>query len=163
MNVRNGLGPAGALLLIIALAGGAQAGRGDLERNKQVVRRVFEDVLTQGRIEVERAIHTPDFVAHAGDRSAGLEEDIAAAQGWRDAFPDLVVTVEQLIAEGDRVAAFWTARGTNTGEGHGLPATGRSGAAQGITIFRLVGGRIAEEWNVMDQYGMLKQLGLLPK
>ncbi len=162
MDSRRGLAILSALLSLAVLVGAAQAGRQDLERNKQVVRRVYEDVLNQGRLDVAREIHTADFKAHAGTRTAGLEEDIAAARGWRSAFPDLVVTIEQMLAEGDRVAVFWTARGTNTGEGNGLPATGQGGEARGMTIFRLEKGRIAEEWNVMDRYGMLKQLGLLP-
>ncbi len=162
MDRRRGSWILSTLLMLVVLAGVAHAGRRDLERNKQVVRRVYEDVLNRGRLDVAREIHTADFTAHAGTRTAGLEEDIAAAEGWRSAFPDLVVTIEQMVAEGDRVAVFWTARGTNTGEGNGLPATGRGGEGRGMSIFRLVDGRIAEEWNVMDKYGMLKQLGLLP-
>jgi len=73
------------------------------------------------------------------------------------------VHVDQLIAEGDRVVALWTARGTNTGEGNGLPATGRRVGGRGITIFRLVKGRIADEWGLIDQYGIYQQLGLLTK
>ncbi len=162
MDMRRGLSILSTLLSLVAVVGVAHAGRRDLERNKQVVRRVYEDVLNQGRLDVAREIHTPDFTAHSGQRTAGIEEDIAAVKGWRSAFPDFVVTIDQMVAEGDRVAVLWTARGTNTGEGNGLPATGRGGQTQGLTIFRLVKGRIAEEWNVMDKYGMLKQLGLLP-
>jgi steroid delta-isomerase-like uncharacterized protein len=119
-------------------------------------------VLSQGRFDVSLAIHTPDFVAHAGARSAGLEEDLQFSRGWRQAFPDLVVSVNQMVGEGDRIVVFWTARGTNTGAGNGLPATGKSIEATGITIFRFVKERIAEEWNVSDQLTAMRQLGLVP-
>ncbi len=132
------------------------------ERHKVVARKVFEEVLSQGRFDVSLAIHTPDFVAHAGARSVGLEEDLRFSRGWRQAFPDLVVAVNQMVAEGDRVAVYWTARGTNTGAGNDLPATGKSIEVTGITIFRFVGERIAEEWNVSDEMTAMRQLGLIP-
>ncbi|MGE5276868.1 MAG: ester cyclase [Acidobacteriota bacterium] len=137
--------------------------KGRLDRNKAVARKVFEDVLSRGRFDVSLAIHTPDFVAHAGAKSAGLEEDLQFSRGWRQAFPDLVVSVNQMVAEGDRVAVYWTARGTNTGAGNGLPATGKSIEATGITIFRFVEDRIAEEWNVSDELTAMRQLGLVPE
>ena len=136
--------------------------KGRLERNKAVAREVFEDVLSRGRFDVSLAIHTTDFVAHAGAKSVGLEEDLRFSRGWRQAFPDLVVTVGQMVAEGDRVAVFWTARGTNSGAGNSLPATGKTIDVTGITIFRFEHERIAEEWNVMDELTAMRQLGLVP-
>ncbi len=151
-----------AAVLVLAGAQSVAASHKEQERNKAVARRLFEEELSRGNWEVGLEIHTPDFVAHAGRRTAGLAEDIESAKEWRRAFPDLVVTVDQMVAEGDRVAVLWTGRGTNTGTGHGFPATGKSGQAGGITIFRFVNGRIAEEWGVIDQLSMLKQLGLIP-
>ncbi len=152
-----------AAVVVLGGAEGATASHKEQERNKAVARRLFEEELSQGNWDVALEIHTPDFVAHAGTRTASLAEDIESAKDWRRAFPDLVVTVDQMVAEGDRVAVLWTGRGTNSGTGHGFPATGKSGQAGGITIFRFVDGRIAEEWGVIDQLGMLRQLGLLPK
>ena len=153
-----------ALLLVFVFAGPqcVAAPHKEQERNKAVARRLFEEELSRGNWDVAREIHTADFVVHAGQRTAGVAEDIESAKEWRRAFPDLVVTVEQMVAEGDRVAVLWTGRGTNTGTGQGLPATGKSGQAGGITIFRFVNGRIAEEWGVIDQLSILKQLGLFP-
>jgi steroid delta-isomerase-like uncharacterized protein len=70
--------------------------------------------------------------------------------------------VNKLVAEGDLVTAGWTCQGANTGVGHGLPATGKAVVVSGITIFRLKDGKLAEEWGVIDMWGLLKQLGLAP-
>jgi steroid delta-isomerase-like uncharacterized protein len=70
--------------------------------------------------------------------------------------------MDQVVAEGDLVAVRWTAGGTNTGVGHGLPATGKKAEISGITIFRVKDGKLAEEWGLIDTWGLLKQLGLAP-
>lgn len=147
--------------IVLAAASGCASSR-TLDRNKGVARMVFEDVLTQGKWEVFDRIHAPEFVAHAGGRSEGRAEDLESARGWRAAMPDLTVTVEQVIAEGDLVAVRWTGRGTNTGTGNGLQATGRRLEIPGITLFRIVRGRIVEEWNMIDELGLLRQLGAEP-
>ena len=77
-------------------------------------------------------------------------------------FPDVVISPEKLIAEGDLVTIYWIARGTNTGAGNGLPATGKKAELAGITIWRIVDGKIKEEWSAFDQLSMMQQLGLLP-
>jgi len=136
--------------------------RDKTERNKAQVRKVFEEGLTQGRWDVFEEVHRKDFIAHAGKRNATLAEDLNSAKGWRQAFPDLVMTVDQMVAEGDLVAVRFSGRGTNTGSGNGLPATGNYAEGSGITIFRMMDGEIAEEWNVADELGLLRQLGLLP-
>lgn len=141
---------------------GAASGA-SLERDKAVARSLFEVALSKGDWGEYRRIHTADFLAHAtGSPSASLEEDLASAKEWRAAFPDLAVRVERVVAEGGLVAVQWIARGTNTGVGNGLPATGRSVEAGGITIFRMEDGRIAEEWSSIDMLQLLRQLGLLP-
>jgi Predicted ester cyclase len=83
-------------------------------------------------------------------------------KGWHEAFPDVVIVPEKLIAEGDLVTIYWIARGTNTGTGNGLPATGKKVEQAGITIWRIVNGKIKEEWSAFDQLSMMQQLGLLP-
>ena len=92
---------------------------------------------------------------------AGREEDLEFAKGWRRAFPDGAYTIEKLVAEGDLVAVYWTARGTNTGEGNSLPATGKTIDITGVTLLKIVDGLIVEEWNVYDQLGLYRQLGLM--
>jgi len=132
------------------------------ERNKTVARRVFEEVFTQGKFEAVDELYAPDFVNHGLHRDVGLQEDREATRGWRTAFPNLEMKAEKLIAEGDLVSVLWIAHGTNTGTGKGLSATGKSIEVSGITIWRIVDGRIKEEWSSFDELGILRQLGLLP-
>ena len=89
----------------------------------------------------------------------GLKHLIA---GFRAAFPDLHCTVEDEIIDGDRIAAHWTLRGTHEGAFLGSPPTGRTVEVQGIFFARTAGGRIVENWIVLDQLGMLQQLGIVP-
>jgi len=130
--------------------------------NKAVARSFFEDVLDKGKLEDYSKSHAPDFVAHAEGRLASLDEDMAAAREQRKAVPDMRVKVNHMVAEGNLVSVYWTASGTNTAAGWGMPATGKSLSVHGMTLFRFARGLIQEEWSVFDQYSILKQLGLLP-
>lgn len=130
--------------------------------NKAVARVVFDDILSRGKIAENEGIYHPRFVAHGPSRDAGREEDRAASAGWRQAAPDLRMEVLRMVAECDHVVVHWSGSGTNTGEGNGLPATGRRMTnLWGMTIFRMEDGKIREEWTSFDQYPMLQQLGLL--
>ena len=132
------------------------------DRNKAVVRRVFTDILSQGKFEVAAEIYAKDFVNHEGAKDLNLDESQAVDHGWRAAFPDLELTVEREIAEGDFVTVLWRGGGTNTGSGNGLNATGKRAEGRGISIFRVVDGRIKEEWTETSQLLILRQLGLFP-
>jgi steroid delta-isomerase-like uncharacterized protein len=133
-----------------------------LAHNERLGRTVLEEVLGKGRIAENEHIYHRDFVAHGGERDYSRGEDRAATEGWHKAVPDIQVSALRIVADCRRVVVHFEARGTNTGEGNGLPATGRAVRMQGITIFGIRDGQIAEEWTIVDQYGMLKQLGLLP-
>jgi steroid delta-isomerase-like uncharacterized protein len=132
------------------------------EQNKAIAKRAFEEILSQGRFELATELYAKDFINHGLHSNASLEEDQAALRGWHAAFPDVVVVPEKLIAENDLVTIYWIARGTNTGTGNGLPATGKKAELAGITIWRIADGKIKEEWSAFDQLSMMKQLGLLP-
>ncbi len=132
------------------------------EQNKAIARRAFEEILGGGRFELAEQLYAKDFVNHGIHRNATLEEDQAALKGWHQAFSDISIVPEKLIAEGDLVTIYWIARGTNTGTGNGLPATGKKAELAGITIWRIVDGKIKEEWSAFDQLSMMQQLGLLP-
>jgi steroid delta-isomerase-like uncharacterized protein len=132
------------------------------EQNKAIAKRAFEEILSQGRFELATELYAKDFINHGLHSNASLEEDQAALRGWHAAFPDVVVIPEKLIAENDLVTIYWIARGTNTGTGNGLPATGKKAELAGITIWRIADGKIKEEWSAFDQLSMMKQLGLLP-
>jgi len=150
------LPPLFVLPLAIAVAQQPQ-----LEGNKAVVRRVFHEILSHGNYEVASEIYAPDFVNHTATKDVALEEDQAASRGWRAAFPDLNMTIEKEIAEGEFVTVLWKGHGTNTGTGNGLNATGKTADGRGISIFRVVDGKIKEEWTEYDQLILMRQLGLM--
>ncbi|MGH7601513.1 MAG: ester cyclase, partial [bacterium] len=81
---------------------------------------------------------------------------------FRTAFPDLQVTVEDIIAKGDKVWVYTTMRGTNKGEFMGMPATGKKIEVKGIDIVRFVNGKAVEHWGVSDDLTMMQQLGMIP-
>ena len=132
------------------------------EQNKAIARRAFEEILSGGRFELAEQLYAKDFINHGIHRDVSLEEDQAALKGWHQAFSDITIVPEKLIAEGDLVTIYWIARGTNNGAGNGLPATGKKAELAGITIWRIVDGKIKEEWSAFDQLSMMQQLGLLP-
>ena len=131
------------------------------EQNKALAKRAFEELLSKGRFELAEQLYAKDFVNHGIHREITLDEDQAALKGWHQAFPDLSIAPDKLIADGDLVAVYWIARGTNTGAGNGLPPTGKKVEQSGITIWRIVDGKIKEEWSAFDQLSMMQQLGLL--
>src|SRR5215470_595337 len=133
----------GAVMVAAPVAAGAETA----QQRKAVARRVFDEIFNQGKFEVAAEIYSKDFVNHGVSRDVGLKEDQDAARGWKSAFPDLKMTVEMMIAEGNLVTVLWRGEGTNTGEGNGLPATGKRLAGRGITIWRIEGGKIREEWS----------------
>lgn len=135
------------------------------EANKAIARRVVEDIFNAGRLEVADEIVTPDFVGHdpaSPEPITGPEGLRRQAEGYRTAFPDVRLTIEDEIAEGDRVVTRWSARGTHEGELFGIPATGKQATVTGITIDRIDDGRIVETWTNWDTLGLLQQLGAIP-
>jgi steroid delta-isomerase-like uncharacterized protein len=132
------------------------------EQNKATAKRAFEEILSHGRFDLAEQLYAKDFVNHGLHSNASLEEDQTALKGWHAAFPDVVIVPEKLIAENDLVTIYWIARGTNTGTGNGLPATGKKAELAGITIWRIVDDKIKEEWSAFDQLSMMQQLGLIP-
>ena len=131
--------------------------------NKQLLRRYYEEVLMQGRVDILEAIARADYVEHSPfpGHGQGLEGLRQRVNTLRTAF-NQHFTLELLIAEGDKVAVLWTTRGTHMGEFLGLPATGKSYTIQGVDIHQLRDGRMAEHWDVVDLYGFLVQVGAVP-
>jgi len=111
---------------------------------------------------VAAEVYATDFVNHGVQSSVGLQEDQEALKGWRQAIPELKMTVVPTVVEGDLVTVVWTAEGTNTGESNGLPATGKKVRSRGTTLWRIVNGKIREEWGEFDTLRLWKQLGLVP-
>jgi steroid delta-isomerase-like uncharacterized protein len=135
------------------------------EQNKMIVSRVIENVWNQGDYSVVGELVARDYVGHsylAEGETHGNEGYQQYFQEQRAAFADIHYTVEDQVAEGDRVATRWTARATHTGEFQGMPATARKGRVEGISIFRVANGCIVECWTNYDSLGLIQQLGLLP-
>jgi steroid delta-isomerase-like uncharacterized protein len=148
------------LVVAMTLPGRAQPAS-DQQTNKTVARTFFEEVLGQGKLERYSTFHAADFVAHSAERDYTLAEDVAVAREERAALPDMQIAVKHIVAEGDLVVVHWTAWGTNTQPGMGLPATGKPVNVSGMTLFRFRAGKISEEWNAWSMLSVLKQVGLL--
>ena len=127
--------------------------------NKNTVRRFFEE----GLIAFDELLD-PAFILH--DAPPGLPPGIEGCKVidvmFGTAFPDYKHTIHDLIAEGDKVVARWTFHGTNEGDFQGLPPTGKKVTIPGISVFRLVDGKIMDDWTISDTFGLMQQLGAIP-
>jgi len=137
-----------------------------LTDNKTVSRRFLEEVWNKGNLAVLNEIITRDHVNSGPGTLPGLPNGPEGSKQlvtvYRNAFPDVHFTIDDQIAEGDKVVTRWTAHGTHQGELVGIPATGKSSTVTGISVDRLVNGKIAESWGIFDQFGMMQQLGVIP-
>ncbi len=130
------------------------------EDNKVPVRRLFEEMFSQGRYELTDQVFARGCAVHFGGRSVGLQEAVAEGKGWRSAAPDLRMTVEQITENGDMVNVVWAARGTHTGQGNGLKPTGKRISMQGRSQFKVANGKIVEAWNEEYRPELFRQLGV---
>jgi len=134
------------------------------EQNKQVFRRLIEEGFSQGKLEVLNDVFAPNFVEHQdGFVPPNVEGVKGAIVSLRTAAPDLKLTIEEIIASGEKTWARITGRGTHRGPFMGRPATGRPFAITVIDICRFENGKIVEHWGVADRLSMMAQLGLLPR
>lgn len=133
--------------------------------NKAIVRRFYEEVVNNGNMTVAGELMAQDYIEHgspAGQPSGivGFQQFVAMVA---TAFPDLQVTVEDLIAEGDKVVARVTVRGTHKGTLMGsIPPTGKHATWTGIDIFQIASGKIVGRWNQRDLLGLMQRLGVIP-
>lgn len=135
------------------------------KENKALVRRFVDEVQSQGNVDAIYEFCSPEFVNHSAP--PGLPPDregikVVTAM-FRGAFPDSYFTVEDMIAEGDKVTTRKTFHGTHEGEFMGIPPTGRHVSMGLIDIVRISEGRVVEHWSVGDNLGMMQQLGVIPQ
>ncbi len=135
------------------------------EENKAVVRREMEEIFNQGgNLDAVEEIYAPEYVGHEptfGD-IRGVEAVKQFAATYRQAFPDLQTTIEDQVAEGDKVVTRFTSRGTHQGETEDFgPPTGTRIEVTGITIEQFSEGKIVEDWTNWDALGLMQQLGLM--
>ena len=135
------------------------------EENKALARR-WADIFNQGNLDLVDEIYDPDYVDH----DPTMPEDVRGVEGarefysmYRSAFPDTQITIEDQLAEGDMVSTRWTARGTHQGELMGVPPSGNRVEVMGVTISRIEGGKIVEEWDIYDALGMMQAIGAVPE
>jgi steroid delta-isomerase-like uncharacterized protein len=133
------------------------------ERNKAVIRRFVEEVQNQKNWAAYDELNADDFVNLSAP--PGVPSDKAGGRmflgAFISAFPDSYVTIEDMIAEGDRVVTKKTFHGTHTGDLNGIPPTGNRVSIQYVDIMRLRDGRIVEHWLSMDQLSFMQQLGVV--
>jgi len=135
------------------------------DANREISRRILDEVFNQGREEVADELIAPEAIGHdpaLPEPTRGPEGLKQNAATYRGAFPDLRVGIDDQCAEGELVCTRWTAKGTNTGDFWGMAATGKQATITGITIDRIAGGKIVESWTNWDTLGMLQQLGVVP-
>lgn len=134
--------------------------------NKELARQYIEELWNNGRLELASTLLAPGYAVHdpgTPGRQGGIEGEKEAVSLYRSAFPDLHFTIEDLIAEGDRVVVRWSARGTHLGDLMGMPPTGRQGSPTGMSILHCVDGKIHEHWHNWDTLGLMQQLGVIPQ
>lgn len=133
------------------------------ERNRQLVDRFWAEIWNQGELDVADQLVSADLLLSLPGRElrgpAGLKEWVATIRGG---FPDIHFTIAQTLVDGDDVGVRWTAAGTHTGSLLGIASTGKKITMTGITMFRIIGGKIAEEYASEDMLGLMQQLGVLP-
>lgn len=135
------------------------------EENKNLLRRWWEALNQRNALEIIDETYASDYVLH----DPSLSEPVQGVQGVREfisaviaGFPDAHYTIEDLIAEGDKVVQRLSVRGTHQGEFQGIPPTGKSAAVWLMVISRVANNKIVEEWQMVDSLGMMQQLGVIP-
>ena len=132
------------------------------EANIATVRRAIDEGWNEGNLEAIDELFAADFVEHQAGIGPGREGVKGSIQILRTAFPDLHLTFEDIIAEGDMVWVRLSAGGTHAGVFMGLPGTGRQIELTVIDILRVVDGRLVEHWGVADRFSVAQQIGLFP-
>ena len=134
------------------------------EENKAVARREIVELFGRGNFDAANDIYHPDYVGHeptSGD-IRGIEAAKQYAASFRQAFPDLQPTIEDQVAEGDKIVTRFSVRGTHQGETEDFgPPTGNRFEITGITVEQFAEGKIVEDWTIFDALGLMQQLGLV--
>ena len=135
------------------------------EQNKSIVRRWVENGWNKGNLALVDELYTPDYTLHDAQATAPVNSAAAFKQyvmSYRTAMPDLHFAIDDLVAEGDKVAWRFTARGTQTGPLGTLPPTGKKAVVTGTVTSRFTGGKWCEDYINLDVLGMMQQLGVIP-
>ena len=136
-----------------------------VEQDKALVRQFIDEIFNRGNMSMVDELFAADFVEHE-ELPPGIPRDregvIQLTSMLRSAFPDFKATIDDMIAEGDKVVIRQTWSGTQQGEFMGIPPTGKSVSIGVIDIIRMADGKVMEHWGQMDSMGMMQQLGAIP-
>ena len=133
-----------------------------IEDNKNLSKKLFEEVWNKGNLDVVDDLIALDYVIHMGNKDlVGIDNYKNFVKIYRNAFPDIYYTVNDLIAEDDKVVERWSAQGTHKGELLGIPPTNKKLKVTGIDIVRIKEGKMVERWAEYDFQGMMEQLGVI--
>jgi steroid delta-isomerase-like uncharacterized protein len=136
------------------------------EQNKALARRSIEEIWNQGKLAVIDELVASDATFHdpsvPGGKFTGPQGMKQFVQIYRGAFPDIRLTINDQIAEGEEVVTRWTATGTHSGELMGIAPTNKRATVTGVDIDRYQGGKVVEAWASYDMLGLLQQLGVVP-
>jgi steroid delta-isomerase-like uncharacterized protein len=132
------------------------------EANKGIVRRYLEQVWNGGQRDLMQEFIAENVVHHGIAQAPGLEGMKAGYDFSLNAFPDLQLTIDDEIAEDDKVVIRWTLKATHQGELMGIPGTGRKVTQSGVSIFRLANAKVVELWFLADNMSLMQQLGVIP-
>ena len=132
------------------------------EKNKDFLIAYTEDFWNKANIFAFEKYYAAGFINHSAGADQNFEQTKAGCQAYFTAFPDLHITTDLLVAEGDKVTKVWTANCTHKGDFMGIQATGKQVVVKGMEVFRIADGKIAELWASMDNLGMMQQLGVIP-
>jgi predicted ester cyclase len=135
-----------------------------IEENKALVSRWIDEVWNQGKLATIDEIFDPSFTFNYAfpGVTADLEGYKMTVTAFRNAFQEMHITCEEMIAEGDKVAVRWSGRSVHKGEFMGIAPTGKQISSSGLCIDRIVGGKVAEEFMIMDMFSIMQQLGVVP-
>ena len=136
------------------------------EKNKEIVRRFVQEVWNEGKLDVADEVLAANYIEHPSTPNEAKKEEAHGpdvmkrfVQMFRGAFPDMIFTIEHMVAEEDKVAIHLVGRGTHEGELHGLPPTGKRVNIGGAAIHRIEGSKIVETYQVVDRLSLREQLG----
>ena len=135
-----------------------------MEENKAFERRLYEEIYIKKNIAKAEQFYAENWVCHP--TPPGMPLGLEGMKQWHainsKAIPDMQVKLEDMVAEGDKIACRWTATGTHKGEFMGVPPTNKKITLTGIHIDRIAGGKVVETWNYTDMLGVMQQLGVIP-
>ena len=129
-----------------------------LEENKEIQRRILIEVHSPGKLDLVDELYDKDFIG-LPDMTKGTENVKKFISNLLNTFPDIKFTIEEQIAEGDKVFAQWSITGTHKGEFMGVTPTGKPISVSGVTVYKIVNGKAVQAWGMIDNLGILQQIG----